>query len=197
VDRRLAAAAGIVLAAFVAFSAWRFASGGHSVDVTSRQFTGWLLHGTLDVIVSAMWPLGEPQLGAIVAAFLAAEMLIRRRRRTAVLVVACFAALTVIELGMRGTEGLASHATSLRSALVHAYPSGHTARIPLLGTMIALLVGGRWRWALLGLTALLTVMEAIDRIDSTIQLGSDVVGGVLLGIVAAFTFAALLRRWDR
>jgi membrane-associated phospholipid phosphatase len=180
--------------AFVGFTTWRFALGAHGLDVTAKRFTSWLLHGTLDDVVSAMWPLGEPQLGVLVTAVIAGVLLQQRRARAAVLVVACFGLLTVIELGLRSAAGLADHTISLRRALVHAYPSGHTARVPMLGTIIAMLLGGRWRWPLLGLTALLTVMVSIDRVDSTLQLGSDVIGGVLLGSSLALAYVALSDR---
>jgi membrane-associated phospholipid phosphatase len=100
--------------------------------------------------------------------------------------------LSVTELGMRISIGLADGEHSIRHALVHAYPSGHAARIPFLGAVLAMLVPPRWRGAVLAATAVLTVLEAFDRIDSTLQTASDVIGGTLMGTCLALTFAALL-----
>jgi membrane-associated phospholipid phosphatase len=81
-------------------------------------------------------------------------------------------------------------------ALSHLYPSGHTARVPFLGTALALIAPRSARGWILVVTALLAVALALDRTDSTIQTGSAVVGGLLIGIAVSTWFALLYSMWD-
>lgn len=191
-SRALSAAAAALLIAFVAFTAWRLAGAAVWTDAHATRVTGFFLRGAFDVFVSSLWPLGEPQLGAVATVLLAGALAYRGRRGAAALVVACYLVATGIELGLRVGIGLAGHATTISQALVHEYPSGHTGRVPLLGGMAAALVSRRLRAAVIGLTAALAVLVSMDRVDSTLQTASDVIGGLLLGTWMAFTFAAVL-----
>jgi len=187
----ISAAASFV--AFAAFSLWRWLTGGQVVDRLALHFTNSVLHGWFDRFVSSLWPLGEPQLGGILTASVAAVLLVRGRWKGALTVVVFFAVLTGAELGMRAVEGVVSGAGIGKDALVHSYPSGHTARVPLIGGMITALAPARWRAWVAGLTVLVATLVAMDRTDSTLQTGSDVVGGLLLGTWLAFAFAVIRR----
>lgn len=192
-----AATAVLLFVLFVGWTVWRLATGAHWLDANATRLTGLVLRGVFDVFVSSLWPFGEPQLGGAVAALLTAGLAAYRRWHAAALLVACYAVLSATELGMRASIGLAQGQSSLRQALVHGYPSGHAARIPFLGAAVAMLVPRRWRLPVLAATAALMVLEALDRVDSTLQTASDVVGGTLMGTWLALTFAALLPAVER
>jgi hypothetical protein len=186
-------AAAATFVAFAAFSLWRWFTGGQVVDHLALHFTNSVLHGWFDRFVSSLWPLGEPQLGGILTASVAAVLLVRGRWKGALTVLLFFAVLTGGELGMRAVEGAVSGVGLGKDALVHSYPSGHTARVPLIGGMITALAPARWRAWAAALTVLVAILVAMDRTDSTLQTGSDVVGGLLLGTWLAFAFAAIRR----
>jgi hypothetical protein len=195
--RRLAIAGAVVLLAlFLGWSAWRVTAGMGWLDANATRLTGFVLKGVFDVFVSSLWPFGEPQFGVVVAAVLAGCLGLRGRWRAAGLLIACYTALTVIELSLRTAIGMTG-GVSVRHALVHAYPSGHAARIPFLGAMLAYVAPPRLQVAILAGTGGLTVLEAFDRVDSTLQTASDVVGGTLLGTWLALTFLALLPLVER
>ena len=195
---RLLAIAGAVLALalFAGWSAWRLTAGMGWLDANATRLSGFVLKGVFDVFVSSLWPFGEPQFGVVVAAVLAGCLGLRGRWRGAGLLIACYTALTLIELGLRAAIGLTG-GLSVRHALVHAYPSGHAARIPFLGLMLAYVAPPRLRTAVLVGTGGMTVLEAFDRVDSTLQTASDVIGGTLLGLWLALVFVALLPLVER
>jgi membrane-associated phospholipid phosphatase len=191
-------------AAFVVLTALRLAGGTNAMDANATHVTGRILRGAFDAFVSSLWPVGEPQLGVVLAALLAGALLYRGRRAAALLVVVCFLVATGLEVTMRIGMGLVSApGTPIGHALVHEFPSGHAARIPLLGGMAAALVRRSLRAPVLATTVVVAILESMDRIDSTIQSASDVIGGLLLGTWLALTFAIVLRRvepgtrWDR
>lgn len=188
--------AGVLLLAFVGFSVWRLTHDTSALDHAGTRFTGSFLHGVVDAIVSALWPFGEPQAGAVAIAAVAAGLAGARRYRLALLVLVAYGVLTGLELSIRIGTGLA-HGQSLRHALVYNYPSGHAGRVPFVGAVLAVVLPARWRWPILAGTALLAFGVAADRIDSTLQTASDVIGGLLMGSGLAFAFAALARLIDR
>jgi hypothetical protein len=197
--RRRAAivAAAVALALFAGWSAWRLSAGMVWLDVNATRVSGFLLRGAFDVFVSSLWPFGEPQFGVLVAAVLAGCLGLRGRWRAAGLLIGGYTVLTLTELGMRAAVGLVGGSLTLRHALVHAYPSGHAARIPFLGVMLALVAPRQLRLAVLVATGVLTLLEGLDRVDSTLQTASDVIGGTLLGTWLALTVVALLPLVER
>ena len=142
--------------------------------------------------MSFFGPVAEPAFATIVAILLAAVLAVLRGWRVAVLALGGFATLAVAELGLRAVFGLIGGSVSLADALVHAYPSGHAARVPLLAGMVAALLRGRARWAMVAFAVVLATLIALDRVDSGKQNASDVTGGLLLGMGMALVFAALL-----
>ena len=185
-------------AALVALTGLRLAGATNALDDGATHLTGWLLRGPFDTFVSSLWVLGEPQLGSLLAALLAAVLAYRGRRLATVLVLGCFLVATGLELGMRVGIGLLfAHDTTIQQALVHEFPSGHAARIPLLGGMAAGLIRRPLRVPVLAATIALALLEAMDRVDSTIQPASDVIGGLLLGTWLALSFAVVLSRAER
>ena len=179
---------------FALFTAWWLVSGGTQLDVTMLRFTGWLLRGWLDIVISSSWPLGEPQFGAAVVACVALLLVARRSYRTAVLIVAGFVVLSALEVVILVILAEVRHVSLGLDALTHLYPSGHTARVPFLGAAVSAFAGRRARGWLLAVTALLAVVVALDRTDSRIQTGSAVVGGLLMGISASLWLVAFLPR---
>ena len=184
--------------ALFALTALRLAGSTEGMDAGATHLTGRILRGPFDTFVSSLWFLGEPQLGTAAAVLLAAILAYRGRRLAAVLVLGSFGLATGLELGMRLSIGLlVTHHPTLGEALIHEFPSGHAARIPLLGGMVAALVPRPLRAPVLVGTIVLALLEALDRIDSTLQSASDVIGGLLLGTWLALCFALVLWRTER
>lgn len=194
--RRTSVAAVAAIIAFALFTVWWFIDGGTHLDATMLRFTGWLLRGWLDVVISATWPLGEPQLGLVVVAIIATLLAVRKRYRAAALVAGGFLLLTAVEVAILVTLAEIRHISLGVDALVHLYPSGHTSRVPFLGTAIAVALTRRGRGWILVITAVLAIAVALDRTDSTIQTGSAVIGGLLMGVAASLCFAAVFEAWE-
>jgi len=193
--RNALAAAVVATIAFAAFTVWWLVDGGRQLDATMLRFTGWLLRGWVDLVISSSWPLGEPQFGLATAATIAAVLAVRRNYRPAAVVFCGFVLMSAVQLVIVVTLAEVRHDGLGIAALVRLYPSGHTARVPFLGTVIALMAGPRVRWWILATTAVLAITVALDRTDSKIQTGSVVVGGLLLGISTALWFVTLFSAW--
>jgi membrane-associated phospholipid phosphatase len=148
-----------------------------------------------DVVLYDRWPLGEPQFGLAAAAAIAAVLAFRRNYRSAAVVLGGFVLMSAVQLVIVVTLAEFRHDGLGVAALVRLYPSGHTARVPFLGTAVAAMADPRVRWWILGATAVLAITVALDRTDSKIQTGSIVVGGLLLGIAASLWFVALVSAW--
>ena len=182
--------------AFLALTVRAFA-GGTPLDTLLPRLSGWVLQGWLDNALSSMWFLGEPQLGSVLAVALGAVLAALGFRRAAVACVAGMAALLAVELGIRLAI---DHVHGLRlsfAELDRLYPSGHAARPPFLGAAATLAVTGRWRALVVAVAALVTIAVALDRIDSRVQSGTAVLGGLLLGLAAALWLAAFRARLRR
>ena len=194
--RRTSVAAFASIIAFALFTVWWFVDGGTRLDATMLRFTHWLLRGWLDVVISTTWPLGEPQFGLAVVAIIATLLAARKKYRAAALVAGGFLLLSAVEVAILFTLAEIRHVSLGVDALVHLYPSGHTSRIPFLGTAIAVAVSRRGRGWIFIMTAALAIAVALDRTDSTIQTGSAVIGGLLMGIAASLCFVALFQAWE-
>lgn len=127
----------------------------------------------------------------IFVAAMAAYLVACRRYRGAALVVGALLVLSAAQLAVFVVTAEIHHVKLGLDALSHLYPSGHTARVPLLGTVVAMIGGRPARGSILVATALLAVAVALDRTSSGLQTGSVVVGGLLLGIATAAWFAAV------
>lgn len=184
---RLTAIASTV--AFVAFTLWWLVDGGAGLNRLMLRSADWLLQGALDPVVSDTWPLGEPEIAGGVIVVLAAVLAWRRRYRAAALIAGGFLLMSAVQLATILVLADIHHVKLDVDALSHIYPSGHAARVPFVGTSLAVLSSRRTRhWVLAG-AAVLALMVAVDRTDSRIQAGSVVVGGLLLGIAASAWFA--------
>jgi len=194
-DNRVVLAAATSTLAFVTFTGWWLIDGGAGLDHVMLRFTGRLLRGVLDIVISDSWPLGEPQVAVSVVGVVAALLASRRRFRAAAVVVGGFLVLSGVQLVIVLVLAEIRHVSLNIDALSHLYPSGHTARVPFLGTTLALIAPSGARGWVLAITAVLSVALALDRTDSTIQTGSVVVGGLLLGIAVSTWFALVYSRW--
>lgn len=183
--------------AFIIFTGWWLVDGGAGLDSTLLRFTGWLLHGALDVVVSDSWPLGEPEIAVAVVGVAVLLLMRRRRNREAALVVGGFVVLSTLQLVIVLSLAEVGHVKLDIESLSHLYPSGHAARVPFLGTALAMIGPPKVRSGLFAVTAILAVALALDRTDSRIQTGSVVVGGLLMGIAVSAWFATLYTAWVR
>jgi len=195
IARKASVAAVAATTAFALFTAWWSLDGGLRLDASMLRFTGWLLRGWLDVVISASWPLGEPQFGLAAVGLIAILMVTRQRYRAAALVVGSFLALSALEVAILVTIGEIRHVNLSIDALSQLYPSGHTARVPLLGTEMAAIAGRPARGWILIATVGIAIVVALDRTDSKIQTGSAVIGGLLMGISVSLWFVALFAAW--
>src|ERR1700730_17396765 len=98
----LAASAVASFAALVALTALRLAGGTNAMDAHATHVTGRILRGVFDAFVSSLWPVGEPQLGIVLAALLAGALFYRGRRAAGVLVGGCFLVAAGAGAGLRG-----------------------------------------------------------------------------------------------
>ncbi len=193
--RKAVFAALAATAALAGFLVWWLIDGGASLDATMLRFTGWLMRGLVDDTLSLLWPLGEPQFGVAAVLGLAILSIGRRRYRDAALIAGGFLVLSAAEVAIGAAMADVRHVSFNLDALTHLPPSGHTARMPYLGTAAAAIAGSRARGWILGVTAVLAILVALERTDSLKQTGSSAVGGLLMGISASLWFAVLFSAW--
>jgi membrane-associated phospholipid phosphatase len=122
-------------------------------------------------------------------------LVVRRNYRAAAVVFGGFLLMSAIQLVIVVILAEVRHDGLGIAALVRLYPSGHTARVPFLGTAVAVIAPRPARGWIIAATAVLAITVALDRTDSKIQTGSVVVGGLLLGISAALWFVTLFSAW--
>lgn len=189
--RRHQFTAAVLSVVFVGFTVWWLIDGGAGLDSLTVSLDGWLVRGPVDAVVGNLWMLGEPQVALIVVAAIAAYLVARRMYRRASLVVGALLFLSAAQLSVFVVCAEIHQVRLGIDPLSHLYPSGHTARVPMLGTVVALIAGGRARGWILAATAVLAVAVALDRTSSGVQTGSVVAGGLLLGGAAAAWFATL------
>jgi hypothetical protein len=178
---------------FVGFTVWYVIDGGMRLDASILRLTNWLMRGTADDLISASWRLGEPQLGFVVVAVIAAALAASRRYRASILVAGGFVMLAALQVAVLVAVAGIGHLNVTAGAIPHLYPSGHTGRVPFIGVVLAALVGRRLRVAILGAAAILAVAVAMDWTDSGVETGSAAIGGLLLGFAVALWFVALHR----
>lgn len=144
--------------AFLGFTVWWLVDGGTRLDATMLRFTGWLLRGWLDLVISASWPLGEPQFALAVVAEVPGCCDGDRWLRGAV------------SFGGRdpGHPGGVPACEPWTRCLTRLYPSGHTARVPFLGTAVAAIAPRPASRRIVVMTAIVAIVVALDRTDSRI-----------------------------
>lgn len=175
--------------AFVAFTCWWLIDGGAGLDALVRRLGDWLVRGLIDVAVGDSWVLGEPALAVAVVAVVVVSLGSRRKYRSAALVIGSFLLLSAVQLSVFLAVAEIHRTRVSIDAISHFYPSGHAARPPFLGTLLAVTTGSGARgWVIAG-TAVVSVAVALDRTSSGSQTGSVVIGGLLMGIAASMWFA--------
>ena len=75
-----------------------------------------------------------------------------------------------------------------RNSDPHSFPSGHAARTMMLATLM-LLLGPLWLGVVLAIWSLLV---SLARVGMGVHYISDIAAGILLGILFAFGFSALV-----
>jgi PAP2 superfamily len=183
--------------AFILFTVWWLIDGGAGLDGMTLRLGDWLLQGLIDEVVGDTWVLGEPQVALAIVVVLAVFLVTRRRYRAMGLIVGGFLVLSAAQLTVFVAVSEVHHIKLGVDALSHLYPSGHTARVPFLGTAVAVIAARSARGWILAGTTLLAVAVALDRTSSGVQTGSVVVGGLLLGIAVSAWFATLYSEWGR
>jgi undecaprenyl-diphosphatase len=171
----------------------------HDVASAVRRTTGHAADVALSLIaITASVPLSLAWLGLLVVA----TQLVRRRRRRALVLVAGFAAGSLLEVllkvaldhpGPRGGSRTI-FAFGVEQVGHGSFPSGHMLRGTALALGTALILAGSRRSLTVRLVAAAYVVElAFTRVYLNEHWASDVIGGYLLGVGAALAVAAVPR----
>lgn len=149
----------------------------------------WLwLHGSLGSrtgLLDALIAPTDPRLLAVVIVVVAMTCAFRRRWADMAFVVAAPLATIAVDDGILKPIFLA-----LADLPYLPYPSGHTAGLVAVVTVVALLVRAPWRWVVVAVGAVATVTEAVGMIAHTYHQLMEIVGGTLVAVGVV-----LLTRW--
>lgn len=191
--------AAVLLGAFALFTYGSEPGGSHAVDRAALRLASWVTRGPLHAAVDTVGPFGSPAVSLLLAAALAALLLARGRRPAAAAVLGALAVITLIEGLLRVRMGtvlwsdLPGSVLSLHSRhlMDSSYPSGHAARLMLLGGIAAVLLPRRLRGAGIAVALLVGAAVSVQRVHGGYHTGSDVAGGLLLGGAMAAMYAAV------
>lgn len=199
-----AAGAAILLGGFIVFTMAAAPEGSGRIDGAAGRLTGEVVRGAVHPFVDTLVVVGSPLVSSVLALMLAGALMMRGRRRVALLVAVAFVAVTGIELLLRVSIAVRTW-QDVADVVLHpqrydlivgGYPSGHAARTALVWGAAAVSLPGRFVVAGLASAVVCSVLVALQRIDAGYHTGSDVLGGLMLGGGAALLIGALASRWS-
>lgn len=203
----------LLLFAFAALTRAHDHGGSQLVDRQVADLTHSLIHphGLLTQIGNRLERLGAPNGSLAFFIVLVIALVCLGRRRPALAVICVMAMLTAIEVKLRlhiriaDLPSIVAHPHG-RHLISSAYPSGHVARVTAFALILALQLPGRFRYPGIALALLgAALVMLVHRYDWG-HTGTDVFGGLLLGLSGAAVYAALLAvssmflrggRWER
>ncbi|PZW43011.1 undecaprenyl-diphosphatase [Humitalea rosea] len=164
------------------------------VDAAVLGLVGSLHTEWTDPVMLAATRLGDTVMNVLVSALIVGWLLLRRQFRLAagvlVAILGAAAAMTAIKLGVQA--GRPPLLTPIAPGF--SFPSGHSSMaavtLGLLGWLVAAGAPGRWRRPVLGAITVLIALIAFSRIYLAAHWPSDVVGGLLLGLIVVSGLAA-------
>ncbi len=159
-----------------------------ATDEAIGRFCEWAVPASLADIYAAVAEIGSVIATAAFTALLAVVLVGRGRWRSAALAIAAMAAVLLIEAVIRIHPGhLPQSPADLANLLLgrggwsETYPSGHTARIGLVGVLYPALVARRVHPRWLIAAVILAALIGVQRVHAGLHSGDEVIGGALLG----------------
>lgn len=175
-------AAGVCLLVAVVIGAFRRRP--WPIDMGTWQWLHRALGARTGLVDGLLVPT-DPWLLAAVIVVVAAVCAGRRQWADAAFVVAAVLATIAVDDGIMKPIFVA-----LADYPYLPYPSGHTAGLVAVVTVIALLVRPPWRWLVVAVGVVATIAEAVGMIAHTYHLLMEIVGGSLVAVGMV-----LLVRW--
>lgn len=163
-----------------------------SLDGLGRPATDWAVdHGLVPALHGVEVVFAQPVLVAV-AVLVAAVLAVRRAWGAAVLVAGSTAATTVATAVLKDVVGRARPEWQVAAHAIHtpAFPSGHTSGTTALVLALLVVTGRRGGAAVAG--ALTVLLVAADRVLLGRHYPSDVLGGMVLGVLVVGAGVLLL-----
>jgi membrane-associated phospholipid phosphatase len=169
-----------------------------SMDIAAARFCEWALPGSLRGRAAAIAQVASVPATALWTATVVVVLGLRRRWPSAMLALAGIAAVVLIEAAIRvrldhlpASPGDVVSLVLGRGGWTETYPSGHTARIALVGILYPALVSNRVRPSWLMVAIVLICAVGVQRVASGLHTFDEALGGALLGsgvAIIAVTF---------